>query len=147
VPQYRDAIADMYQRLGFVLRQSERFGEAEAELRRAVDLQDELVQHFPTSQSYQYRRAITRSLLIDTLVQTDQLTEAHDLLEQSTSDLAANFATNPPRRFGKRILAELYEDLAEVLLKQGEPAAAADAQRQADSLRERPEQRREEVPL
>jgi serine/threonine protein kinase/Tfp pilus assembly protein PilF len=147
VPQYRDAIADMYQRLGFVLRQSERFGEAEAELRRAVDLQDELVQHFPTSQSYHYRRAITRSLLIGTLVQTDQLTEAHELLEQSTSDLAAYFAANPPRRFGKRVLAEQYEDLAEVLLKQGKPAAAADAQRQADSLRERPEQRRQEAPL
>jgi len=133
VPDYAASQVHIRLRLAGLLWLSDPTG-AEAMLRKAFDLQSALVRRFPRTSFYSFSMAIIQDLLAGLLQQRGKLPEARSMLEGSIASLKAAIARDPNAPI-RGVLAYNYMRLADLLRRMGDEQAAAEAARQAESLR------------
>lgn len=133
VPDYAASQVHIRLRLAGLLWLSDPTG-AEAMLRKAFDLQSALVRRFPRTSFYSFSMAIIQDLLAGLLQQRGKLPEARSMLEGSIASLKAAIQRDPNAPI-RGVLAYNYMRLADLLRRMGDDKAAAEATRQAESLR------------
>jgi tetratricopeptide (TPR) repeat protein len=128
-PNYAYELANCFNSLAAVLWSTSESAEARQRCEQALGLQRQLVADFPKVPDY--RSALAGSL--DNLAfllreqKPPQLAEARRLLQEAHPHHQEAIQTNPRHRTFSQRLRDHYAGLAEVLLRQKEPAAAAEA--------------------
>ena len=138
VPDYAVSQVQLYSKLGTVLLRSKQSEQAEASLRRAVELEKSLVERFSRTTSLELGLAINQQLLARLLRDRDQLDEARSLLETSITGVKRILENNPDARFLNGPLHQSYRALADVLQRMGKDDLAKEASTQAAQLRPGP---------
>lgn len=133
VPDYAVSQVHIRLRLSGLLWLSDPTG-AEAMLRKAFDLQSALVRRFPNTSFYNFSMGIIQDLLAGLFQQRGKLPEARSMLEGSIASLKAAIQRDPNAPI-RGVLAYNYMRLADLLRRMGDDKAAAEATRQAESLR------------
>ncbi|MGO9114065.1 MAG: protein kinase domain-containing protein [Thermoguttaceae bacterium] len=104
---------------------------AEANLRKALDVQSTLVRRFPENSSYKFSMAMIQESLGRLLMEHGRLPEARSALQDCIASFKEVLRHDVKAGFVRFILAKNYMDLAEVLRDMGEDKAAEEAARQA----------------
>jgi tetratricopeptide (TPR) repeat protein len=137
-PAYTASLARALCKLGSVLQQQDRAQEAETTYREALRLLDSLTMRPPPLTSLPQDRAMARYLLANLLLQKDRPQQARPLLETAIADLETRLPTAPGFRMASPLRTALYQSLAIVWKRLGQPAQAAEAARKAEQLAQRP---------
>jgi serine/threonine protein kinase len=130
----QQALANCYNFLGEVLRQTNHPQEAADGYRKALGTQDELVLQFPDDPQYRMERARTHYNLGILWKDTNQLAEAERSLGQAVTDLGPLVARYPDVPQYRQHLARSYLNLGTLLRQTGRPQAAMDRYQQAITL-------------
>jgi tetratricopeptide (TPR) repeat protein len=115
--------------------------EAERSLRKAMDLQASLVRRYPQNTSFKVWLAVIHRTQAqfwqesDDLKESERLAKTRDELQESIKLLKEALATDQRAEHIHNVLAEHYLQLARVLRRQGDNHAAAQAEKEAESLR------------
>ena len=135
MPQYAASQAQVHDRFGLVFERLQDFNQAEAERRKAVALQSDLVKKHQEVLAYNYSLSVMQTSLARVLGERENWKEARSLLEASITRLEV--LLNDPRlgnqNFMRMTLDRSYRDLGQVLMRLGETELAAKAKRKAEA--------------
>jgi tetratricopeptide (TPR) repeat protein len=109
---------------------------AEANLRKALDVQSTLARRFPESSAYKIWMAAIEESLGGLLQEHGRLAEARSALQDCIASFKEVLRSDAQAGHVRGILAKNYMNLADVLRRMGEDQAAEEATRQAQALRE-----------
>jgi eukaryotic-like serine/threonine-protein kinase len=123
--------ARAHERLGAVLQQQGRTAEAEAAYREAVRVRKSLAGGDPPVPFADRDLCATRQALADFYLRHGRLAEARDVFRESIAHLKEWRPGGYAGRVRQQLLREQYQNLAATLTRMGEPALAAEAEREA----------------
>jgi serine/threonine protein kinase len=136
VPDYQLTKAQVHHRLGLVQKHTQQLDKAEKNLRQAVDIQITLAQRFPKIAFHRFLHGKFVDSLVDVLLEEKKWDEGKPLVEASIAELKKALNQDEKSRFVRIALADHYGKLAKILRETAEPELAADAERQAQELRQ-----------
>jgi serine/threonine protein kinase len=125
-------------RLGAVLQQLGRSGEAEEVYREAVRLEQARAGEPPAAPFARLDLAVARQALADFFAQDGRPTEARAALQESIKDLRDWRVGGPAAWARQKMLIGQYQALATVLTRLGATTPAAEAAREAERLEQAP---------
>ncbi|MGA2034372.1 MAG: serine/threonine-protein kinase [Thermoguttaceae bacterium] len=134
IPEYAVSSVNIRLRLNQSLRESDAT-RAEANLRKALDVQSTLARRFPENSSYTFWMAVIQESLGGLLQEHGRLGEARSALQDCIASFKAVLQKDVKAGHVRDILARNYMNLADVLRRTGEDQAAEEAVRQARELR------------
>jgi tetratricopeptide (TPR) repeat protein len=134
IPEYAVSSVNIRLRLNDSLRESDP-SRAEANLRKALDVQSTLARRFPESSSYKFWTAVIQESLGGLLQERGRLPEARSALQDGIVSFQEVLRIDAKAGHVRGILARNYLSLANVLRRMGEDQAADEATRQAQGLR------------
>ncbi len=126
-PEYQRGLAVTYNHLGNFHRDSQQPEEAVAAYQETLKLYEPLVDRFPMVPNYRSELGGTLSNLGMLRLNQGQLAEAQELLERAIAHQRAAVKVNPRNAKYREFLSNHYALLADVLVRRGQHAAAADA--------------------
>jgi serine/threonine protein kinase/Tfp pilus assembly protein PilF len=128
VPEYRAGLASTQINLGVLLVKAKRADEAEEQYRAALVLNKQLAKEFPAVADYQSRLgACLNNLAMLLMHKAGQLPQARHLLERAVRHQRQALRANARHPAYRQFLHNHYANLARVLVRLGEHAAAAQA--------------------
>jgi serine/threonine protein kinase len=134
IPEYAVSSVNIRLRLNESLRESDA-SRAEANLRKALEVQSTLASRFPQSAAYKFWMAVIEESLGGLLQERGRLSEARSALQDGIASFQEVLRSDAKAGHLRGILARNYLSLADVLRRMGEDHAAEQATRQAESLR------------
>ncbi len=134
IPEYAVSSVNIRLRLNDSLRESDPT-RAEANLRKALDVQSTLARRFPENSSYKFWMAVIQESLGGLLQEHGRLPEARSALQDCIACFKEVLRIDAKAGHVRGILAKNYMSLADVLRRMGEDQAAEEATRQARDLR------------
>jgi hypothetical protein len=138
VPAYLATQVQVRARLAAVLRRTRNGGEAEQQLRKAIELQTTLAQGPSATPSGRTWLAMLQFSLADMLSQRGAWREAAGLWQTAAALLEDVRRTEPDVPFHRAILSDVYARLAAAYGELREPLLQGEARRRADELRPGP---------
>ncbi|MGA2066329.1 MAG: protein kinase [Thermoguttaceae bacterium] len=133
IPEYAVSSVNIRLRLNHSLRQSDPT-RAEANLRKALDVQSTLARRFPENSAYKFWMAAIEESLGGLLQEHGRLPEARSALQDCIVSFKEVLRNDAKAGHVRGILAKNYLSLADVLRRMGEDQAAEEATRQARDL-------------
>jgi tetratricopeptide (TPR) repeat protein len=133
IPEYAMSLVLIRLRLNHQLQQSDRAG-AEANLRKALDTQTNLVKRFPNNSSYNFWKTVIQESLCDFYWANNRLTEARSALQDCIRLREAALPTDPRPELLRGIVAWNYDKLSGLLRSMGENQQAEEARRHARQI-------------
>jgi serine/threonine protein kinase len=133
IPDYAVSQVHVRLRLADILWEIEP-ARAEADLRKALELQSTLTRRFPQNSFYRVGMAIIEESLAVFLRDRGQLSEARTAFENTIAGFKEVLQKDPRAGFIRGVVAQNYLNLADVLRRMGNEQAAAKATRQAQPL-------------
>jgi tetratricopeptide (TPR) repeat protein len=130
IPDYASSSVNIRLRLNRSLREGEG-SRAEANLRKALDVQSSLARRFPENFSYKFWTAAIQESLGGLLQEHGRLTEARSALQDCIASFQEVWRHDARAPMVGAILAKNYMNLAEVLHRLGEDQKADEAAAQA----------------
>jgi tetratricopeptide (TPR) repeat protein len=134
IPEYAVSSVNIRLRLNTSLRESDP-PRAEANLRKALDVQSALAGRFPESSSYKFWTAVIQESLGRLFQERGRLPEARSALQDCIVSYQEVLRNDPKARHVRGILAKVFMSQASVLRRMGDDQAAEEATRQAQDLR------------
>ena len=126
IPEYAVSLVNIRLRLNPELRQSDP-ARAEANLRKALEVQGSLARRFPDSTAYKFWLAVIEESLGELLRSHGRLADARSALQDCIASFQGVLRMDPQAGHVRGILAKNYADLAEVLRGMGEEQEAEKA--------------------
>lgn len=131
IPDFLAAEASIHHKFGSFHGQMERWADAEQSFRKAVAIQEGLLDQFPDAPYYRFWMAAFRIALADALIRRDQPGEARTELEETISALLLQLKQRPEIHPPHDLLALGYSMLEMALRQAGEQGLADEAARKA----------------
>jgi len=134
IPHYAISLVNIRLRQNHSLRESDPT-RAEANLRKALDLQSTLARRFPENSSYKFWMAAIQESLGALFQEQGRLHEARFALQNCVASYQEVLQKDVKSGHVRDILAKNYMNLADVLRRMVEEQASQEARRQAEDLR------------
>jgi serine/threonine protein kinase len=134
IPEYAVSLVNIRLRLIPTLRETD-LARAEANLRKALEVQSSLARRFPTNSFYRFWMAVIQESLGGLLLEDGRLSEARSALEDCIASFQEVLRTDANAGHLRGIVAKNYLSLAEVLRRMGQEQAAEEAADHARELR------------
>ena len=135
IPEYAVSSVNIRLRLNHSLRESDAT-RAEANLRKALEVQSALARRFPENSSYKFWMAVIQESLGGLFQEHDRLPEARSALQDCIASFKEVLRHDARAGMVRGILAKNYMNLADVMRRMGADQAAEEAERQAAALRQ-----------
>jgi serine/threonine protein kinase len=134
IPEYAVSSVNIRLRLNYDLRESDP-ARAEANLRKALDVQSTLARRFPENFFYKFWLAAIQESLGGLLQEQGRLPEARSALQDGIASFEEVVQKDPKAGHVRGILAKNYLNLADVLRRMGQEQAAQEVSHKAQELR------------
>jgi tetratricopeptide (TPR) repeat protein len=134
IPEYAVSLVNIRLRLNYDLRESDA-ARAEANLRKALEVQSMLARRFPENFFYKFWLAAIQESLGGLLQEQGRLSEARSALQDGIASFEEVVRKDAKAGHVRGILAKNYLNLADVLRRMGQEQAAQEASRHAQELR------------
>jgi tetratricopeptide (TPR) repeat protein len=133
-PEDRSELANIHYNLANILSHLDRHQEAEAEFVQAREILQKLTADFPKMIEFRHFLGGVLNNMAHYPIERGELAAARTLLEQAVEHQSAALKSNPKHRVYREWLGNHYRTLTEILVKQGEHAAAAKTAAEAPRL-------------